>query len=98
MVGIFDTVPALARDDMDWFNPTIGPEIKSGYHALSLDEPREVRCPSGTQNDDLVVDVLLLFQKFQLLLWDKESSMVAQGGEGRADIQQVRRAHNEMRR
>ncbi|KIC35351.1 DUF2235 domain-containing protein [Leisingera sp. ANG-M7] len=63
MVGVWDTVKALglrlpllwrwAERQHNFHNHTLGPHIKSGYHALALDETRDVfrpvlwDCPKG---------------------------------------------------
>lgn len=45
MVGVFDTVPAMGHDDMQWFDPSLREHIDSGFHALALDEPRSLFQP-----------------------------------------------------
>ncbi|OED49778.1 DUF2235 domain-containing protein [Leisingera sp. S232] len=55
MVGVWDTVKALglrlpllwrwAEKQHNFHNHTLGPHIKSGYHALALDETRDVFRP-----------------------------------------------------
>jgi hypothetical protein len=77
MVGVFDTVPALPRDDLAHYDPSLRAHIDSAYHALAIDEGekqgshRPTRASShvliAAKNCDTHIAARGLFQP---LLWD----------------------------
>ena len=61
--------------DLEWFDPSLRANVDAGYHALALDEARGV---SGEILSSALLHLfeprLPLWQPFQPMIWDLESS------------------------